>query len=236
MRHWITRVGTACLLVLSGVANVRGVTGQTSAPVVYVISIEGTIDLGLAPFLARTIRQAEEAGAAAVLLEINTFGGRVDAAVAMRDALLNSRVRTIAFVNQRAISAGALIALACNTLVMTQGGTIGAATPVLSGGGETQPTDEKSVSYLRSEFRATAESRNRQPEFAEAMVDADVEIEGVIAKGKLLTLTADALRERAWKAVEPQYHARLAKLVDEFLEESPGDLAPMNWRRLPERR
>jgi membrane-bound serine protease (ClpP class) len=131
-----------------------------------------------------------------VLLDINTFGGRVDAAVAMRDALLNSPVRTIAFVNQRAISAGALIALACNTLIMTTGGTIGAAAPVVGGGsGETQPADEKSVSYVRSEFRATAETRNRPPELAEAMVDADVAIAGVIEQGKLLTLTTSQALE-----------------------------------------
>jgi membrane-bound serine protease (ClpP class) len=114
----------------------------------------------------------------------------------MRDALLNSPVRTIAFVNQRAISAGALIALACNTLIMTTGGTIGAAAPVVGGGsGETQPADEKSVSYVRSEFRATAETRNRPPELAEAMVDADVAIAGVIEQGKLLTLTTSQALE-----------------------------------------
>jgi membrane-bound serine protease (ClpP class) len=211
MRHWFARRGAiACLLVLSAAANVCSVTGQTSTPVVYAISIEGTIDLGLAPFLSRTIREAEGAGAAAVLLEINTFGGRVDAAVAMRDALLNSRVRTIAFVNQRAISAGALIALACNTLVMTQGGTIGAATPVLSGGGATQPTDEKSVSYVRSEFRATAEARKRPPRFAEAMVDADVEIEGVITKGKLLTMTtSEALEHKVAELTADTVNAAL---------------------------
>src|SRR5688500_16439679 len=61
--------------------------GQTARPVVYVISIEGIIDLGLAPFLSRILEEAQEAGAAAVVLDINTFGGRVDAAVAMRDAL-----------------------------------------------------------------------------------------------------------------------------------------------------
>jgi membrane-bound serine protease (ClpP class) len=176
---------------------VRSLLAQTSPPVVYVVPIEGIIDLGLAPFLSRTIREANEAGAAAVLLDINTFGGRVDAAVVMRDTLLNSPVRTIAFVNQRAISAGALIALACETLVMTQGGTIGAAAPVLGGAGESKPADEKSVSYVRKEFRATAEVRKRPPEFAEAMVDADVEIAGVIAKGKLLTLTtSEALRHK----------------------------------------
>jgi len=185
------------LLTFIGVSNAPSVNAQTSAPVVYVVPIEGMIDLGLAPFLARTIGEAKEAGASAVLLEINTFGGRVDAAVAMRDTLLNSPVRTIAFVNQRAISAGALIALACQTLVMTEGGTIGAAAPVVGGAGESKPADEKSVSYVRKEFRATAEVRNRPPEFAEAMVDADVEIAEVIAKGKLLTLTtSEALRHK----------------------------------------
>src|SRR5687767_6045095 len=171
---------TALLLVCLVASNPRNVTAQTSTPVVYVISIEGMIDLGLAPFLSRTLREAKQAGAAAVLLDINTFGGRVDAAVAMRDTLLNAPVRTIAFVNQRAISAGALIALACNTVVMAPGGTIGAATPVVGGAGESQPADEKSVSYVRKEFRATAEARKRPPELAEAMVDVDVEIPGVI--------------------------------------------------------
>ncbi|HYH01386.1 MAG TPA: NfeD family protein [Terriglobales bacterium] len=188
------RAMAACLLLFSGTVDMRSIA-QTSAPVVYVISIDGVIDLGLAPFLARTIREAEEAGAAAVLLDINNFGGRVDAAVAIRDTLLNSPVRTIAFVNQRAISAGALIALACETLVMAQGGTIGAAAPVLGGASESQPASEKTVSYVRKEFRATAEARNRPPEFAEAMVDADVSIPGVIEKGKLLTLTtSEALK------------------------------------------
>jgi membrane-bound serine protease (ClpP class) len=128
-------------------------------------------------------------GAAAVVLDINTFGGRVDAAVAMRDTLVNAPVRTIAFINPRAISAGALIALASETIVMADGGTIGAATPVVSGGDQPQVADEKSVSYVRKEFGATAERRGRPTRFAEAMVDADVEIADVVEKGKLLTLT-----------------------------------------------
>src|ERR687892_87938 len=180
---------TAGLIALSGAADVRSLLAQTSTPVVYVISIEGMIDLGLAPFLSRTIREAQAAGAAAVMLDINTFGGRVDAAVAMRDTLVNAPVRTIAFINPRAISAGALIALATETIVMAGGGTIGAATPVVSGGNQPQVADEKSVSYVRKEFGATAERRGRPPQFAEAMVDADVEIPRVVAKGKLLTLT-----------------------------------------------
>lgn len=190
MRGRLVRPLVALCLLAAGSAGVlRATAAELAPPIVYVVPIDGIIDLGLAPFLARTIREAESAGAAAVLLDINTFGGRVDAAVAMRDTLLNSPVRTIAFINQRAISAGALIALACHTIVMAPGGTIGAAAPVLGGAGPTQPADEKSVSYVRKEFRATAETRNRPPEFAEAMVDVDVAIEGVVESGKLLTLT-----------------------------------------------
>ena len=165
---------------------------QTS-PVVYVVPIEGIIDLGLAPFVQRVLGEASDAGAAAVILEINTFGGRVDAAVLIRDALLNTRVKTVAFVNKRAISAGALITLSAEKIVMADGGTIGAATPVQMGqsGAPAQPVEEKTVSYMRKEFRATAESRKRPPLLAEAMVDADVVIPGIIEKGKLLTLTTE---------------------------------------------
>lgn len=184
------RAITACMLLLTGVATVSLPSAQTPRSLVYVVPIEGMIDLGLAPLLARTIREAEQAGAAAVVLDINTHGGRVDAAIVMRDALLEARVRTIAFVNPRAISAGALLALATETIVMTSGGTIGAAMPVLGGGSAPQAADEKSVSYLRKEFAATAERRDRPATFAEAMVDVDVEIPDVVAKGKLLTLTA----------------------------------------------
>lgn len=167
--------------------------------IVYVVPIEGVIDLGLAPFVERVLQEADRAGAAAVILDVNTFGGRVDAAVLIRDALLRARVRTIAFIDPRAISAGALISLAAETIAMAGGGTIGAATPVQMGmpGAPAQPVEEKTVSYVRKEFRATAESRKRPAVFAEAMVDADVEIPGVVEKGKLLTMTTEeALRHK----------------------------------------
>ncbi|HUG76197.1 MAG TPA: NfeD family protein [Burkholderiales bacterium] len=164
---------------------------RPAAPIVYVAPVEGIIDLGLAPFIERVLDEAAAAAAAAVVLEVNTFGGRVDAAVQIRDALLGAKLPTVAYVNRRAISAGALISLAAEHLVMAPGSTIGAATPVQAGGGEAQPVSEKTVSYVRKEFRATAESRKRPALIAEAMVDADVAIRGVIEKGKLLTLTTD---------------------------------------------
>jgi len=168
-------------------------TAQEKRDIVYVAQIDGMIDLGLAPYVKRVLNEATAAGAAAVVLEINTFGGRVDGAVQIRDALLAASIPTIAYVNPRAISAGALISLAAEKIVMAGGGTIGAAAPVQAGqpGEGAQPSSEKTVSYVRKEFRATAESRKRPPLIAEAMVDADVEIPNVIEKGKLLTLTTD---------------------------------------------
>ncbi|MEQ1895844.1 MAG: NfeD family protein [Vicinamibacterales bacterium] len=200
-----------CLMAVLGAAGLASAQAGKAAPIVYVVPINGTIDLGLAPFLARAVREATEAGASAVVVEINTFGGRVDAAVAMRDTLLNAPIRTIAFINPRAISAGALIALACNTIIMATGGTIGAAAPVVAGSdGNSKPADEKSVSYVRKEFRATAESRHRPLEIAEAMVDADVEIPGVSPKGKLLTLTTEeALQHKVADLTAPTIEAAL---------------------------
>ncbi len=179
------------LLALALLFAATGAVAQDKRPVVYVAPVEGIIDLGLAPFVQRVLDEAAAAGAAAVVLEVNTFGGRVDAAVQIRDALLNAGVPTIAYVNRRAISAGALISLAAQHLIMAPGATIGAATPVQAGGGDAQPVSEKTVSYVRKEFRATAESRKRPALLAEAMVDADVAVRGVIEKGKLLTLTTD---------------------------------------------
>ncbi|MCI0549183.1 MAG: nodulation protein NfeD [Candidatus Rokubacteria bacterium] len=187
--------GLAPLLFLAALAAFAASAGsaQGSTPVVYVLPVDGVIDLGLAPFTRRILDEATAAGAAAVILRVNTLGGRVDAAILMRDDLLRAKVKTVAFVDKRAISAGALISLAAERIVMAPGSTIGAATPVEIGqpGAPAKPVAEKTVSYMRKEFRATAESRGRPPLVAEGMVDPDVEIRGVIAKGKLLTLTTD---------------------------------------------
>jgi membrane-bound serine protease (ClpP class) len=97
---------------------------------------------------------------------------------------------------------------------MADGGTIGAATPVQMGqpGSAPQPVEEKTVSYVRKEFRATAEARKRPPLVAEAMVDADVEIPGLIQKGKLLTLTTD-------EALKHKIADFRANTLDKVLEE-----------------
>ncbi|WP_298829840.1 NfeD family protein [uncultured Piscinibacter sp.] len=193
MLRWLASLLLAALGLMGVAAHFAVAEPAAARPIVYVLPIEGVIDLGLSPFVQRVIQEATEAGAAALILQIDTFGGRVDAAVQIRDALLDTPLRTVGFVNKRAISAGALIGLATQTLVMATGSTIGAAAPVHTGasGAEAKPADEKTVSYVRKEFRATAEARKRPLLLAEAMVDADVEVPGVVNKGKLLTLTTE---------------------------------------------
>lgn len=155
--------------------------------VIYRIAIEGAIDRGLVPYVKRIIGDAGEHKAIATLVEINTLGGRLDAMIEIRDVILDANVRVIGYVNKRAISAGALIALACPELYMAPGATIGAATPVDQQG---KKASEKVVSYARAEFKSTAERNNRPVNIAVAMVDENVEIDRLVEKGKLLTLTA----------------------------------------------
>ncbi|MEX2582467.1 MAG: NfeD family protein [Gemmatimonadota bacterium] len=159
---------------------------------VYRVPLTGVVEMGLAPFIARSIDEAESAGAAALILDIDTPGGRVDAAEQIVDAIGDADIPVYAYVNRRALSAGALIALAADGVYMRPGSTLGAATPV-TGDGAT--ASEKVVSAMRSAFRSLAEARDLDPRVAEAMVDESIEIPGVVAAGDLLTLsTAEAVR------------------------------------------
>lgn len=156
---------------------------------VVVIPIDRTVELGLAAFVRRAIDDNPDA--VAIVLDVNTLGGRIDAAIQIRDALLEAKPRTVAFIHPRAISAGALISLACDNILMTDGATIGAATPIQAGGGQAEAVGEKMVSYMRAEMRSTAEANGRRGDIAEAMVDREVVIDGVVEAGKLLTLDTD---------------------------------------------
>ena len=169
---------------------------------VYRIPIEGTIDLGLPPFINRMLQEAKSMNAEVVVFDINTFGGRVDAATQIKDAILGADIKTVAFVNRRAISAGALITLSCEQVYMAGGGLIGAATAVDMSG---KKGSEKVISFMREEMASTAEKRGRSKDIARGMVDEELafthlvingdsvlvdDIEGQ-KEGKLISLTTD---------------------------------------------
>ena len=151
--------------------------------IIYTVPIEGTIDLGLPPFIKRVISQAESDNAKAIIFDINTFGGRVDAATQIKDAILSSKVMTIAYINRRAISAGALISLSCEKIYMTEGGLIGAATAVDMSG---KKGSEKVISFMREEMASTAEKTGRSKEIARGMVDEELTFTHLLLNGDSL--------------------------------------------------
>jgi membrane-bound serine protease (ClpP class) len=185
------------LAVLPILLAVNIIAGQTSAdvparPVVYVIDVEGLIDNGLHKYIQRGIATAEANDADGIILHMDTFGGLVDAADKIRKNLLDTPLTTITFIDKNAASAGALISLATDSIYMAPGASIGAATVVEGGSGD--KASEKMQSYMRGLMRATAEAKGRDPKIAEAMVDESIEIVGIIAEGKLLTLsTSEAI-------------------------------------------
>lgn len=150
------------------------------APVV-AVSIRGEIDAGQTALINKALGEAADRKAGTLLVEIETFGGQVDAAVKIRDMISDSKLRTICYVKNRAWSAGALIAIAHQHIVIAPGGSIGAAEPI--------PTTEKTVAAVRAEFAATANKMGRNPKVAEAMVDKTQGFQQYASPGKILSLT-----------------------------------------------
>lgn len=163
-----------------------------TAGAVYLFPVKGTIDSGMVLYLQRAFAEIDAAEGAVILL-FNTLGGYLDAALEIRDLLEESPLPVYSYVQSRAISAGAYLALSSEALFMAPGSTIGAAEPRLVGAGE--PVDEKTLSSWEAEMRGAAEQQGKNPAVAAAMVRRDLEIPGVVEKGELLTLTGSQAEE-----------------------------------------
>jgi membrane-bound serine protease (ClpP class) len=150
----------------------------------WIIPIQGDIEPSLTAFVRREGRKALDQGAAYIIFEIDTFGGRVDSALQITSFITSIKnAKTIAWVNSGegsmgvSWSAGALIAMACQEIYMAAGTSLGAAAPVTIGAdGQTEGTGEKTVAAVRSQIAALAERNNHPVEIAKAMVDYDVEL------------------------------------------------------------
>jgi membrane-bound serine protease (ClpP class) len=157
-----------------------------STRLVYVFEIKEEIAPPAARHAKVAVDKAHKIKADIILLQLNTYGGMVDAADSIRIKLLDSEIPVYVWIEDNAASAGALISIACDSIYMKPGSTIGAAT-VVNQSGEVVP--DKYQSYMRSKMRATAERTGRNPDIAEAMVDPDKYIPGIIDSGKVLTFT-----------------------------------------------
>ena len=190
------------IIILLGFLIFGPSIAEESQKNIYVVPIQDVIDLGIPGLVNRSISLAEENNADLIVFDIDTFGGRVDAATQIKDAISGTEIPTVGFINRRAISAGSLIALSCDKIFMTEGATIG-ATSVVDMSGTKQ--SEKSQSYMREEMAATAEKSGKNPDIARGMVDEELSFDFLIVdgdslkvediegrkEGKLITLTTE---------------------------------------------
>ncbi len=233
MKRKINLLGYVLLLTFGCLFVSGNLSAQDNNASVYVIDIRNEIGSGINAYISDGIKLAEQADADAIVFDVDTPGGRVDAAVNIIRAIQGTQIPTIAFVNRQAISAGAMISIACNQIVMTSGGTIGDSAPVNIQG---QEVGEKAISYIQGTIRATAERENRNPDIAEAMVDKELvlvklndgqiikllpeeyaereeigeEMEILCAQGKLLTLSTQ-------QALEYEFADAQAETLTELL-------------------
>jgi len=198
------------MLTLSFVLVTPGLTALANAKV-YHVPIEENVEKGLLAFLERAFEEAEEHQAEAIVLEIHTPGGFTDAADDIGKLIDQSQIRVIAFINSKAHSAGAFIALHADEIYMSQNATIGAA-GITDGEGNT--ADEKAESAWWAAMEAAAISSGRDPEYALAMANKDIHLPQFRAPiGEFLTLTAD-------EALQVEYSEGTANSLQEVLQQA----------------
>ena len=185
--YWVVRI---CLVLSAGLCVGAQ---EREVPLLLHLKIAAPIDVRAKRYLKLGLEEArDEKKIVAVILELNTYGGGLYDADEMRQSLLDFEKPVYAFVNKNAASAGALLSIACDSIYMSAGASLGAAT-VVNEQGKAAP--DKYQSYMRAMMRSTAEAQGRDPAIAEAMVDESLSVDSVSQAGKVLSLsTKEALQ------------------------------------------
>ncbi|MEQ8473184.1 MAG: NfeD family protein [Marinoscillum sp.] len=156
------------------------------------------------------LERAAEIDADYVILELDTYGGALNDADEIRTRILNFEKPIYAFINKDAASAGALISIACDSIYMARGSSIGAATVVTQDG---SAAPDKYQSYMRSIMRSTAEAKGRNPQIAEGMVDEDIDLDSIATEGKVITFSVS-------EAIKYGFCEAQLGSIDEIMERS----------------
>ncbi|MFE7061117.1 nodulation protein NfeD [Sutcliffiella sp. NPDC057660] len=208
----VLRIGYVSAFLLALILSVFPIAPSTvdgAEKLVYVIPVEDTVETGLLAFINRSIEEAEDAGADLIIYKLHTPGGLVDAASDISKSFKSTSIPSVAFIDTRALSAGAYLALYADKIYMTPGATMGAAA-VITGDGNA--ADKKSQSYWLQEMENAAESSGRNPLYAKAMADTEVDLPELGApKGELLTLGPK-------EALEVEYSEGTVKNLEELLQ------------------
>ncbi|KZN98790.1 NfeD family protein [Pseudobacillus badius] len=182
------------LLLLMGLGF--PVFSQAEEQPVYVVPVHHEVEKGLYAFMERSFEEAAENGAQLIVLDIHTPGGAVDAAGEIGKLLDETDIRTVAFINDRALSAGAFISLHTDAIYMVPNGQIGAAAIIDQQG---NMADKKAQSYWRSAMKSAAQTNGLDPKYAIAMADPEVNLpEYGAGKGELLTFSAKEALETGY--------------------------------------
>lgn len=178
------------MLLFAAVLLVTCAHAQQKA--IMVMDIKDVIDARMHRYVDLALTEAENLQADIVIIEMDTYGGVLTDAKEIVDRIMHFEKPVWVFINTDAASAGALISIACDSIYMSPGASIGAAT-VVDGQGQKAP--DKYQSYMRSIMRSTAEENGRDPKIAEGMVDEDITIDGIKEAGHVITFsTSEALR------------------------------------------
>lgn len=197
-----------CFLTLS-------IKAQEKPNKIYTFKIDSDIDPAMNRRVKLALEEAVNQEASLIIIEMDTYGGAVNDADDIRTMILESEIPVYVFINKDAASAGALISIACDSIYMAPGGSIGAATVVNGADGAAAP--DKYQSYMRSMMRSTAEATGRDPKIAEGMVDEKIEIEGVSEAGSVITLSvSEAIK---YGFCEGEYNSIEAILEAQNLQE-----------------
>lgn len=182
------------ILLLVGISSIQAQVNEkdNTRKVVFKMDIKGDIDPRSNRFTKLALEEAEAVNADIVVIEMDTYGGALNDADDIRTRIMNFEKPVYVFINKDAASAGALISIACDSIYMTSGASIGAATVVTAEG---VAAPDKYQSYMRSIMRSTAEASGRNPKIAEAMVDENIVVEGISTEGKVITFsTSEAIK------------------------------------------
>jgi len=179
--------------------NPDSITISKETKIIYQFDIQEEIAPPVWHKTQKAFEEAKALQAELIIINMNTYGGQVDAADSIRTRILNCNIPVYVLINNNAASAGALISIACDSIYMIPGSNIGAAT-VVNQTGEAMP--DKYQSYMRSMMRSTAEVNGRNPEIAQAMVDPRIVVAGLIDSTMVLTFTPSEAIENGFCEAE----------------------------------
>ncbi|MEO8438608.1 MAG: NfeD family protein [Spartobacteria bacterium] len=200
MNRFATRF-LLCLLAFAMSLGAASAREEVDRGDVVVVPLKGEVAPSLVLFLRRATKVAESNGAAALILDMDTYGGRLDSAEKVTNILNHATIPTYTYINTNAGSAGALIALATKHIYMAPVSAIGAAAPILSTGEDLPPTQkEKTVSFWSALVRGNALRNGHNPDIGEAFMNKEKEVKignrVLHPKGSLLSLNAQEATEK----------------------------------------